>query len=140
MVAIDVSVKFWPGDAAVPSTGVPSGVLHQNPGALDQTALTPVLRAAEEGVRTCYAHGLASDPHLWGRLQLLITLEPDGSLLRVVENESRFPDPRVSQCVTQLLERLHYPAPGGGRLTFVQAYRLGMPPDASEEPAAAASR
>src|SRR5690606_11383860 len=101
-------------------------------GILDAPAVTRVLQIAEAGVRDCYARGVARDSKLWGRLQLLIELAADGSLKHLAQDESQFPDAEVSRCVVQRLSQLSYPAPRGGALKYIQAYRLGKPTTQSD--------
>ena len=127
LVAFDLSVKFWPGDAPVPSTGPPVGTNPINPGQLDVAGLYQVAQRAVHRVRECYRAGLDRDPELWGRVELLLHLASDGTLRSVVENESSFPDAEVSRCVIAAVSDLDYPPVRGGELKFIQAFRLGSP-------------
>lgn len=124
LVAVDLFVKFWPGDAPVPSIGAPAGTNPINPGTLDVAGFHEVAQRAVPDIQMCYRAGLGSDPELWGRVELLLHLAADGTLQSVVENESRFPDPEVSRCVIAAVSRLDYPPARGGELKFIQAFRL----------------
>jgi len=132
VVAVDLSVKFWRGDAPVPAIGPAPGKLFENPGRLDRASIADALIPVLPEVERCYARGLAEDPALWGRLALRIDLAGDGTLQSVHEDESRFPDPGVAECVVAQVGKLTFPAPIGGALSFVQAFRLGTPPAPSE--------
>lgn len=132
LVAVDLSVKFWRGDAPLPATGPAPGKLFENPGRLEPSVVAEVLAPALPEVEACYARGLVRDSALWGRLGLRVDLAADGTLLSVHEDESRFPDPEVSECVIGQVGQLRFPAPAGGPLSFVQAFRLGTPPTPSE--------
>jgi len=137
LVAVDLSVKFWRGDAPVPAIGPAPGKLFENPGRLDRASVAEVLTPVLAEVERCYARGLAHDPALWGRLGLRIDLSSDGGIASVHEDESRFPDREVSECVVSQVGSLKFAAPAGGALSFVQAFRLGSPPaPSSPEPVA----
>lgn len=128
LVAVDLSVKFWRGDAPLPATGPAPGVLFENPGQLVPDVVAEVLAPALPALEGCYTRGLQRDPGLWGRLGLRIDLTADGTIESIHEDESRFPDREVSECVVGQVSELTFPAPAGGRLSFVQAFRLGAPP------------
>lgn len=128
LVAVDFSVKFWRGDAPLPAVGPAPGILFENPGRLEPDVVAEVLAPAIPALTSCYARGLAKDPALWGRLGLRIDLTAAGAIASVHEDESRFPDREVSECVVAQVGQLTFPAPAGGRLSFVQAFRLGTPP------------
>jgi len=128
LVAIDLLVKFWPGDAPVPSAGPPTGTPPINPGTLDVARFRALAEQAMPQIRDCYGQGLGRDPKLWGRIELLLHLAADGSVQSVNENESRFPDPEVTRCVIAAVGELDYPPPQGGELEFIQAFRLGSEP------------
>ena len=135
LVAVELSVKFWRGDAPLPALGPAPGKLFENPGRLEASVITAALEPARQKVEQCYARGLVRDPGLWGRLGLRIDLTSDGTIESVHEDESRFPDPEVSECVVGELGALTFPAPAGGPLSFVQAFRLGAPPAPAAPPA-----
>lgn len=134
VVAVELSVKFWRGDAPLPAIGPAPGVLFENPGRLEASSVADAIASAVPAVESCYAHGLERDPDLWGRLGLRIDLDADGAIESVHEEESRFPDRQVTACVVAELSQLVFPAPAGGPLSFVQAFRLGAPPEADSPP------
>jgi hypothetical protein len=124
MVAVDLSVEFWPGDAPVPSVDAPEDY-DDNPGTLDTEDVTLAVDSVLPEVRRCYAEGLRRDAALWGRLQLLVEVSPEGETRSVTQTESRFPNPQVSECIIEALKGVSFPAPAQGSLTFIQAFRLG---------------
>lgn len=138
LVAVELSVKFWRGDAPLPTIGPAPGQLFENPGRLEPNVVAEVLAPAVPAVENCYARGLIRDPGLWGRLGLRIDLAVDGTVASVHEDESRFPDREVSECVVSQLAQLNFPPPAGGPLSFVQAFLFGTPP-APDAPDLAAS-
>ncbi len=129
LIALDLSVEFWPGDAPVPRARPPEGAETDNPGVLDEEALVSVIAPAVADLEQCYRAGLARDPKLWGRLQVLFELSEDGTVTSMAEDESRFPDRGVRDCALRALRKLSFPAPAEGPLTFVQAFRFGSPPE-----------
>src|SRR5690606_10694670 len=126
LVAVDLSVEFWPGDAPVPEHGPPPEATP-SPGVLDADALGNVLAGALDEVRECYRQGRARDAKLWGRVELLLTQRADGTLMEAREHQSRFPDHEVAECIAECVARLDFPPPVGGALSFIVAFRLGSP-------------
>lgn len=140
VVAIDLSVKFWPGDAPVPSDGPPPGTVFENPGRLDKATVAATFESALDSIKACYLGGLTRDQGLWGRIELEVQQAEDGTIEDVHEAGSRFPDPVVTQCLVHLVQALPLPVPPGGPLSFIQGVRFGAPPtQGSEEPEASSS-
>lgn len=96
------------------------------PGKLDVHAAQAVIAAnLGKAARDCYGKGMDRIPGLWGRLVLRADVGTDGSVSAVTETESTFPDPDTSQCISQALGRVVFPAPKGGDLRLVVPIRLG---------------
>jgi hypothetical protein len=139
-IAVDLAVDFWPGDAPVPSHGPPPDA-PPNPGTLAPDLALSAVTSELAAIERCYAEGLARDAALWGRVELVVRLTENGRLESVAEGESRFPDSEVTRCITGVVSRVTFPAPRGGPLTFVQAFRLGQPTEKTpEDESASASR
>ncbi len=128
-VVVRLTVALWPGDAPVLRVGPPRGESFDNPGKIDETALEKSLATLVPQVADCYAQGLARDSGLWGRIALRLDVSERGKLGRVKEYESRFPDRSVSRCVRKLAGTMRLPAPEGGAVSVVAAFRLGQPPE-----------
>jgi hypothetical protein len=64
------------------------------------------------------------DPSLWGRLALAVILEVDGTVHRVSEVESHFPNATAARCVQAALASLVFPSVNGKPFTVVLALRL----------------
>ncbi len=125
---LTVQLQLWPGDAPLPELGPPEGSQFSNPGQLAQRALTEVLTRAAPELEGCFAAGRARDPQLWGRLALRLEQAETGQLLRIQEQESRFPDRDVTRCLIARLQKLTFPAPTEGKLAWVAAWRLHPAP------------
>ncbi|MFC1642221.1 hypothetical protein ACFL5O_05965 [Myxococcota bacterium] len=109
---VDVTVKLWPGDAPVPrwtslspGESQPAGLSEQ----LDRAAAA--WEATRPELADCAAKGLANDGGLWGRVALLATLSSAGEVTRAREDESRFPDPEVTRCLSRHLRQLRITPP-----------------------------
>jgi hypothetical protein len=125
-----LEIEFWPGDARLPSRGKALGVpVDSNPGRLKPAAIEAALADSQAAVRRCFTEGLAKDSSLWGRLELRIDLDARGSISRLGEHDSRFPDPEVVDCVLRVVRNVGFSAPNEGPLSFIYAWRLGrLPP------------
>jgi hypothetical protein len=139
-IRVKLEIKLWPGDAPVPSIGPPDNQVSaiESRVRFDVAAVRNATAAATGDIAACYAAALERDSGLWGRVELRIDLDERGQTRRIVENESRFPDPEVVRCAAFALKQVAFPAPKDGPLTLVYAIRLGQPPPiANPEPAVA---
>jgi hypothetical protein len=126
---VGLSIKLWPGDAPVPLAGPPLEEPVENPSVLDSAAVMEAPQAAHAGLKDCYRQGLARDSALWGPVQLVIDQDPSGRILKVHEEESRFPDRAGVRCMIEQLGQVSLPAPAGGQLSFAYALGLGRMPE-----------
>jgi len=113
-----LEVSLWPGDAPV---HVPASIepLAWSPGELDAA-----LGMRSSDIRRCYADGLRRDAGLWGRIAIEAEIAADGSVTRVRESESRFPDADVAACVASAVKSIVL-RPAGRTAEVVFAARLG---------------
>jgi hypothetical protein len=113
-----LEVSLWPGDTPV---HVPTAVepLPWSAGELDA-----VLGTRSSDIRRCYLDGLRRDAGLWGRIAMEAEIAADGSVTRVHESESRFPDPDVAACVASAVKSIVL-RPSGRTVEVVFAARLG---------------
>lgn len=120
-VDVEFSVRLNPGDARV--LPLPQSTARATP------AERSVFQAAQQWIAQCYRAGLARDPSLWGRLELELTLSPEGRVGAVREGSSRFADRAVVACARERLQKhvVANPAPSEPRQLTV-AYRMGSPP------------
>ena len=99
------------------------------------TSTTPRLgailaNAPQRGaLQRCAAHGVHRDPKLWGRIALVAEFDGQGAVIRLIEDESRFPDAAVTHCASRVVRALRLPQSPGSPLLF--AVRVGrLPGDA----------
>ena len=80
------------------------------------------------GVRThpaCYRAAFSYAPELWGRILIRFHLTEKGRVDEAFEDEeTKFPDPRVRQCVIREARKLKFARPKEGDLRFMVPLRL----------------
>jgi hypothetical protein len=113
-----LEVSLWPGDAPV---HVPTAV---EPLPWSSGELEAALDTRLSDIRRCYADGLRRDAGLWGRIAMEAEIAADGSVTRVRESESRFPDADVAACVASAVKSVVL-RPSGRTAEIVFAARLG---------------
>lgn len=119
-----VSIRIWPGDAELPplSDG-PVAAIDVSKG-FDPGSIRDHVNERKEQLTACFAEARRTDPSLWGRLAFAIILEVDGTVHRVSEVESHFPNPNASRCAAAALSTIVFPSVGGKPFSFVLAMRL----------------
>src|SRR5690606_6645810 len=70
--------------------------------AVARARLVPAPEERAPRVAECYAAGLARDPKLWGRIELVLSLDAKGVATEVRELGSRLPAAEVTECVRAL--------------------------------------
>jgi hypothetical protein len=129
--AIDVELKvsIWPGDAPLPSLEKPpetdSGT---TPASFRPSSIHETVKTIESSFVECYSEGLGRDGSLWGRIQIHVDLDANGSIRAARENESRFPDRDVSACVVRAVRQLTFSSVKARSNAFEIGIRLGQPP------------
>ena len=118
------SIRIYPGDAELPT--VPDAALLASlpHGEFDPEAARARVTARQVELDACFAEARRGDPGLWGRLALSVILEMDGSVHRVTEIESRFPNAAATRCAQVLVSSLVFPSVNGKPFSFVLPLRL----------------
>ncbi len=128
-------IEVYPGDAPLPrrqhAKQTPA-TARDNPGRLVPALIQQALSHEAPTIERCFSDALARDEKLWGRLELRIELDAGGSCTQVSEHDSRFADRAAANCVVDAVRRVRFPAPADGKLTFIQAWRVGHLPPISE--------
>lgn len=129
-VHADVTIDLGPGDAPLPEANLAdsSSPPANEGGKLDEAAVGRALNEQLGRIAACYEQGLGRDPKLWGRVAILMDVDPDGRVRTAAEHESRFPDPAVPTCTMDGLRGVLLPPPISGPLRLVWALKLGTPP------------
>ncbi len=101
--------------------GVKSGELPaQARGGLSKDVIVKVLKRNQNEIKLCYESELQNHPELVGKVAVLFTIGPSGSVLNasVVENTL---NEAAARCMVQRISKWQFPAPIGGeevRVTF----------------------
>lgn len=129
-VDVELSLKFWPGDAPLPAR-------DERPGtSWDPNGAAAAVSAASSDLARCCVDALGRDPKVWGRLAFTVQTDATGRVQASRESESRFPDHAASECMREALTRV--PALPSTPREFVIALRCGRPaPQAVAMPDAA---
>lgn len=129
-LAMLATIAIYPGDSelAEPSdtASIPASA-PQTAGPFDPVVAGSLVAEKLPELRQCFAAARSLDPALWGRLALAIVLEVDGSVHRVSETESHFPNAGAVRCVAASLASVRFPSVDGKPFSFVVALRLGPP-------------
>lgn len=126
------SIRVWPGDADLPA--LPEGPLPiVAGGGFDADAARGLVAAEQAQINACFAEARHTDPSLWGRLALAAILEVDGTVHRISEVESHFPNAVAAHCVQKLIAGIVFPSVNNKPFTLVLPLRLS--PRASVEQA-----
>jgi hypothetical protein len=118
------SIRIWPGDAELPPlTDGPPAVIDMSKG-FDPIAVRSRLAEKQTELAACFNEARRSDPSLWGRLAFAVILEVDGTVHRVSEVESHFPNASAAHCAAATLSTTVFPSVSGKPFSFVAALRL----------------
>ena len=123
-VEVDTSIRIWPGDAELPPlSDSPPQAIDTGSG-FDPAAVRLRVANRQAEFAACFSEARRSDPNLWGRLALAVVLEVDGTVHRVSEVESHFPNAAAARCAAAALSTIVFPSVSGKPFSFVLAMRL----------------
>ena len=118
------SIRLYPGDAELPAVPDAAVVASLRQAEFDPEAARARITAKQAELDACFAEARRIDPALWGRLALSVILEIDGSVHRVTEVESHFPNAAATRCAQVLVSSLVFPSVNGKPFSFVVPLRL----------------
>ncbi|MEI9940034.1 MAG: hypothetical protein WDO69_22665 [Pseudomonadota bacterium] len=118
------SIRIYPGDAELPPVPDAAVVASLPRGEFDPEAVRARVTAKQIELDACFAGVRQTDPTLWGRLALAVILELDGSVHRVTEVESHFPNAAATRCAQVLVSSVVFPSVNGRPFSFVVPLRL----------------
>jgi len=122
------SIKIYPGDSELPVVPDAAVVASLPRGEFDPEAMRARVTAKQVELDACFAEARRADPALWGRLALSVILEMDGSVHRVTEVESHFPNALATRCTQVLVSSVVFPSVNGKPFSFVLPLRLSPNP------------
>ena len=80
----------------------------------DVGAVTPVVRRAFAGLRRCYERSLKTNPVLEGKLQIALTIAPDGRVSDAHVAQTTLDDGELPACILGVIRKLRFgPDPAG---------------------------
>lgn len=125
-LAMVASIRIYPGDAeATPSLEASAPPPALTPaGSFDAQVMRSKVLEKQSTLAACFAEAQRADPALWGRLALSVILEIDGSVHRITEVESHFPNAAASRCAAATVAGIVFPSVNGKPFTFVVPLRL----------------
>jgi len=123
------SIRIWPGDVdqPAPATSSDPAPTITTSASFDPAAVSERVASKRAELDACFDSAQRADSALWGRLGLAVILEVDGSVHRVTEVESHFPNAGVTRCVEALVASLVFPSVAGKPFAFVLPLRFGSP-------------
>jgi hypothetical protein len=83
-------------------------------GSLSKEVIRRTIHRRINEVRYCYESALAKDPQLAGRISVMFMIAPSGAVQAASIKESTLESRSVTDCVTQAVRRMAFPAPDGG--------------------------
>ena len=95
-------------------------------GHLGRKVVGDVIRAGMEGVDTCYATTLKSEPTLTGRMMTKLHINSEGQVTRAKLKSSDLENEKLEGCVLETLGELTFPKPtkdGSTTVTYPFAFR-----------------
>ncbi len=97
-----------------------SGTGDGESGSGDRTtaSLMAVVHRYASGIKYCYDRCLETRPHVAGRIVLLITVAPNGTVSRVQTAANTVKDPELEACVLGQVKAWKFPASAGSPVTF----------------------
>jgi hypothetical protein len=123
-VEVVTSIRIWPGDAELPLlSDAPLQAVDTSKG-FDPAAVRASVVAKNAELAACFTQARRDDPSLWGRLALAVVLEVDGTVHRVSEVESHFPNAGAARCAAATLSTVLFPSVAGKPFSFVFPMRL----------------
>jgi len=109
-----------PGDAERQTCTDPEGL----PSEIERERLPPeqiqrIIRERYPAIRNCYESGLASNPHLKGKITTRFTIGRDGGVSSAHVEHNELHDCRVAKCIREEMAKCTFPKPKYGIVTVV---------------------
>jgi hypothetical protein len=110
----------WPDDAEHRTCADEEEVLSE----IERERLPPeqiqsIIRARYPNIHKCYESGLASNPHLKGRITTRFIIRRDGAVSGAYVQDNELRDCRVAKCIREEMAKCTFPKPKYGTVTVV---------------------
>ncbi len=89
------------------------GVVAVN-GTLPRSAIRRQIRLRRNQIAHCYQSQLNGNPDLAGRVTITFIIDAQGRVITSTVSSNTVGSPEVGQCVSQVIRRISFPAPGSG--------------------------
>jgi len=102
-------------------------------GKLPPAVVDERLKSAGPAVQACYEQGLKAKPDLRGEVSISLVVGEDGEVAHAeaVPSDDALPDATVTGCIVDVLKKLEFPQPSGGRVFLSYPLKLEPPKPAS---------
>jgi TonB family protein len=101
-------------------------------GALDKTIIKRLIARRRNEVRACYETALQKDHSLAGRVELQLTISPDGRVTNATADKSEVGED-VGACIAHAARSWRFPAVDSGGISVVN-YPFAFTPAKKESP------
>ncbi|MCA9554057.1 MAG: zinc-ribbon domain-containing protein [Myxococcales bacterium] len=97
------------GDARLPGSGI-EDVVPVDQKTLSQDAITAVINARKKSVSICYEQSLRGREDLRGKLEVKVTVQPDGKVSKTSVETTAFKGSKVGLCVADKIKDWRFPS------------------------------
>ncbi|MGA9521360.1 MAG: AgmX/PglI C-terminal domain-containing protein, partial [Myxococcaceae bacterium] len=88
-------------------------------GGLDKDVIAKVIRRHQNEIKYCYEQELNKDPALSGKVAVLFTIDPAGSVSDANVSETSLNNATTESCMLARIRRWRFPEPKGGGVVTV---------------------
>jgi hypothetical protein len=112
-----------PVEPGITSTGTPPR------GKLPKAVIDEKLKSAQPAIQGCYERGLKTTPSLRGNLSINFVVSPEGKVAHAeaMEVEDPLTDQPTIECILDVMKKLEFPQPSGGRVFINYPLKLEAP-------------
>lgn len=101
-------------------------------GGLDKDVIAKVIRRHQNEIKYCYESELSKDPNLAGKVAVMWTIDPSGSVADASVSETTLGNTTAENCMLSRIRRWRFPEPKGGGVVTVTFPWLFKPAGSDE--------
>lgn len=112
-----------PVEPGITSTGTPPR------GKLPKAVIDEKLKSAQPAIQGCYERGLKTAPSMRGNVSINFVVSPEGKVAHAeaMEVEDPLTDQPTIECILDVMKKLEFPQPSGGRVFINYPLKLEIP-------------
>ena len=112
-----------PVEPGITSTGTPPR------GKLPKAVIDEKLKSAQPAIQGCYERSLKATPSLRGNVSINFVVSPEGKVVHAeaMEVEDPLTDQPTLDCILDVMKKLEFPPPSGGRVFINYPLKLEAP-------------